>query len=1492
MPAVSAVSDKTEIQDVFQGGGDVGALMRNFDWAGTPLGPTAGWPRSLQSIVRMMLTSRYQMWMAWGPDLTFFCNDAYRPTLGVKYPWAIGQSAKAVWTEIWPDVGPLIDHVLKTGEATYSEGMMLLLERSGFPEETYHTFSYSPLFDDAGAIAGMFCVVVEETERVINERRLDTLRKVAQAASATKTESELFDAVAAQLQDNRIDLPFTLTYLFNEDGSAARLVAQSGIDDGHPLAADILSIAHAAWPVDGLAGGGTPILVENLTDEFANLPTGAWDRPPEKALIVPLAQQTLDKAAAGFMIVGLNPYRIVEQGYEGFVGLLAGQIAAALSNARAYEDERKRAEALAEIDRAKTAFFSNVSHEFRTPLTLMLGPLEEILAAPDPDGAPDLSEMKSQVELAHRNGIRLLRLVNSLLDFSRIEAGRVQARFVPADLAAFSAEIASSFRSAMEKAGLTLDIKSRPLPEPVYLDREMWEKVLLNLLSNAFKFTFDGGVSVETGPSADGRYAEIKVRDTGIGVAADELPRLFERFHRIEGAAGRTFEGSGIGLALVQELVKLHGGTITAESTPGAGTTFIIHLPFGVGHLPEDRIRSEAAALRPTSSAAFVEEALRWLPEPSDIAGEAGTAALIGAAEDAPGSGLTVLLADDNTDMRDYVCRLLEAQGYTVEAVGDGEAALAAARARVPNLILSDVMMPRLDGFGLLRAIRGEAALAETPVILLSARAGEEAKIEGLDAGADDYLIKPFAARELLARVSANIQMARMRREAAREVMRSEQRFLMTQDRLGAALSSGGIAVFDLDIENNRAIVLGPLTRFFGVSEEEAAKGLPLEAFVAGIDPHDRKRVQAAIIRSIQNDEPYEVEYRVIGGDSHRRVLARGGPRVLSDETRRFIGAIIDVSAEKETEDALRVLNKAGETVAAELDLDRVVQTVTDAGVVLTGAEFGAFFYNVLNDAGESYMLYTLSGVPREAFSKFPMPRNTQVFAPTFSGEAIVRSDDITKDPRYGHNTPRKGMPEGHLPVRSYLAVPVKSRGGEVLGGLFFGHSKIGIFKPQSEAIMTGLAAQAAIAIDNSRLFQAAQLEIRQRRQAEEELQRLNADLEQRVATEVGERLKAEDALRQAQKMEAVGQLTGGVAHDFNNLLTVIIGGLNTIQRSGAQDNARLSRAADMAMQGAQRAAMLTARLLAFSRRQPLEPKPLHLNVVVRDSTELLHRTLGETIELESVLAPRLWPVEVDQNQLESAILNLAVNARDAMPDGGKLTIETANTMLDQSYAATDTEVVPGQYAVVSITDSGIGMPRDVIEHAFEPFYTTKEAGRGTGLGLSMVYGFVKQSGGHITIYSEEGQGTTVKLYFPRYRGATPQADTVDDDALVPEGQHDEIVLVVEDNEDVRSYSVMILNELGYGVVEAGDADAALNILQRPGRIDLLFTDVVLPGRTGRMLADEAQTIRPELKILFTTGYSRNAIVHQGRLDPGVQLITKPFTFEQLAQRIRDVLDG
>ena len=384
---------------------------------------------------------------------------------------------------------------------------------------------------------------------------------------------------------------------------------------------------------------------------------------------------------------------------------------------------------------------------------------------------------------------------------------------------------------------------------------------------------------------------------------------------------------------------------------------------------------------------------------------------------------------------------------------------------------------------------------------------------------------------------------------------------------------------------------------------------------------------------------------------------------------------------------------------------------------------------------------------------------------------------------------------------------------------------------------------------------------------------------------------QARGALFQSQKMEAMGQLTGGVAHDFNNLLTVIMGGLDTIARSKPTDMVRIRRALEMSRHAVNRAAGLTSRLLAFSRKQALEPTPSDLNTLVRDMADLLHRTLGEQIELESVLSPRLWTVEIDQNQLESAILNLAVNARDAMTSGGKLTIETQNTFLDESYAVTDAEVRPGQYVVISVSDTGSGMSKSTLARAFEPFYTTKELGRGTGLGLSMVYGFVKQSGGHVTIYSEEGEGTTVKLYFPRHLSSAETLGEEGNEPEYPAASEDEVVLVVEDNPEVRAFSVMSLSELGYRVLQAADAEAALSILRSDQRLDLLFTDVVLPGRTGKVLADQSAIVRPGLKVLFTTGYSRNAIVHHGRLDAGVRLLQKPFTFDQLASRVREVLD-
>jgi PAS domain S-box-containing protein len=587
----------------------------------------------------------------------------------------------------------------------------------------------------------------------------------------------------------------------------------------------------------------------------------------------------------------------------------------------------------------------------------------------------------------------------------------------------------------------------------------------------------------------------------------------------------------------------------------------------------------------------------------------------------------------------------------------------------------------------------------------------------------------------------------------------------------------------------------------------------------------------------------------------------------------------------------LEVLNRAASSLALETDRHRLVQIVTDAGVELTGAQFGAFFYNAVNESGEGYRLFSVSGAPLEASSKFPMPRNTEVFAPTLAG-AVVRSADITQDPKYGRSGPGGGMPEGYLPVRSYLAVPVVSRAGTVLGGLFFGHPSVGVFSERSERALMGLSSEAAIAMDNVELSQAALKEIEDRRRAEEALREFNASLEHQIAERTHQLRLNEEALRQSQKMEVVGQLTGGVAHDFNNLLQIIMGNLETVRRGMSGVSPRVSRALETAASGARRAASLTQRLLAFSRRQPLNPKPIDLNALVAGMSDLLHRTLGEATEVLNVQGADLWRIEADATELESAILNLTLNARDAMPQGGRLTIETANADVDRGHSAPHAEVPPGQYVVISISDSGTGMSEDALSRAFEPFFTTKPVGEGTGLGLSQVYGFVKQSGGHVKIYSELGQGTCVKISLPRL------TDPVCEVALAaelstPEAAAQETILVVEDDDDVRAYSVEILRDLGYRVIEAHDGPSALRLLERQFRVDLLFTDVVLPGgMTGAQVAAQARGIKPDLKVLFTTGYARNAIVHHGRLDQGVQLITKPFSISDLATRVRGVLDA
>ena len=777
-----SLDDSKNAEGARSGSASVVEDMARKDWSATPVGDPVGWPAALGTVVQVMLGSRFPMWMAWGSELTFFCNDAYRrDTLGVKYPWALGRSAREVWAEIWPDIGPRIDRVLRTGEATWDQDLLLYLERSGYREETYHTFSYSPLADDDGDIVGMLCVVSEETERVVAERRMATLQRLGSELSSTIAESQVLEAVESALGANVHDLPFTLTYLFDEEGDL-RLAASTGNDPA------VFEVTHQLlgggwWPADVPAGGQVGI-VDDLAGRLGAVPCGAWDVPPSSAMVVAL-RDGAQNAIVGYFVSGLNSFRPLDDAHHGFIELCARQVAAALASARAFELERQRSEALAELDRAKTAFFTNISHEFRTPLTLMLGPLEEALS--DPDGLT--SRQRERVVLAHRNGQRLLKLVNSLLDFARLESGQLRAEPEAVDLSSETAELASMFRSAVESGGLELVVDCPPLGSPVAVDPHMWELIVTNLVSNAFKHTFAGRIEVRL--AGDAKHVTLEVEDTGVGIPPDEMPRLFDRFHRVEGSASRSHEGTGIGLSLVRELVELHGGEVEVDSRMHEGSTFTVTLPrTSVAPAVPNQV------IRRSGVGAHVTEAEQWVAEMPVTEPE-------GDVTDRP----TVLIADDNLDMRSYMQRLLSPH-YRVVTAADGAEALELVRTEAPDVVVSDVMMPVLSGLDLVGELRTDRDLQDLPVVLLSARAGSEASVEGLDVGADDYLVKPFSADELLGRVAARLQAGADRRRS-RLLGALRERLANAADHEGLirALHEGAQIIFDHDVTS-----LGMLT--------------------------------------------------------------------------------------------------------------------------------------------------------------------------------------------------------------------------------------------------------------------------------------------------------------------------------------------------------------------------------------------------------------------------------------------------------------------------------------------------------------------------------------------------------------------------------------------------------------------------------------------------------------------------------------------------------
>ncbi|KAI8818204.1 uncharacterized protein EV422DRAFT_194247 [Fimicolochytrium jonesii] len=823
----------SHVLDSLAGHSAMGELVRRKDWGATALGPIEQWPQSLLTAVSFMLNSSFPFVLFWGDSHSILYNDRYIPIFGGKHPTHLGRPGCEPWAEIWDVIKPMLDSA-REGVATWSEDQFLEVNRHGYLEECYFTFSYSPIRVEDGSVGGIMTPVTETTQRVLGERRLRLLRELSAQTGDVQSEAEACDISAKMFTEHCTDVTFALIYMVDATGKRLELKGKANVEDEHPAAVAMVSLEgdeNLGWPVAEVMKQRAAFEVNGLGEKFGRLHGGTCEHmPTQNAICMPL-EGSSSQEPIGVVIFGLNPRRRLDAEYKGFLELTTTQLTSAILRGKGVMEERKRLEALAAMDRAKSVFFryhlkgfesvpealeltvflcSNISHEYRTPLTLILGPVTELLN----DSSLTQSQL-DKVRLIERNGQRLHKLVNAVLDFSKLEAGRMDATYRPTDISQVTANVASMFRSAMEKGGLTYTVDAPALGEMVYIDVDMWEKVLFNLLSNAFKFSTKGGVSIRLYKNKTS--VVLQVSDTGCGVPPEEVPRLFERFHRCDTSHGRSMEGTGIGLSLVNELVKLHGGTISAESELNVGTTFTVTIPLGKAHLSSKNVVHEhfpsqddplkpggpGSAVKGESSIgrAFVQESLRWtnadssnktpsLPRASGAAASVSNSDLAadersvysdemtndksGSSENLKGPAQNgklarIVLADDNADMREYVSSLL-AKFAIVHVMHDGLQAYRSIMDNPPDLILSDVMMPKMGGFELLKKVKSHPRTKHIPFVLLSARAGEEAQVEGLQAGADDYLVKPFSAKELRARVKTQLAMGSMRGELERMV--------------------------------------------------------------------------------------------------------------------------------------------------------------------------------------------------------------------------------------------------------------------------------------------------------------------------------------------------------------------------------------------------------------------------------------------------------------------------------------------------------------------------------------------------------------------------------------------------------------------------------------------------------------------------------------------------------------------------------------------------
>jgi PAS domain S-box-containing protein len=1139
-----------------------------------------------------MLMSRFEMWLGWGENLTFFYNDAYIPTLGSKHPSALGQPMSEVWSEVFDAVKDRIDSVMRDGVATWDEGLLLLLERNGYPEETYHTFSYSPIIGADKAVVGLMCVVSEETERVISERRLNLLNELSAAILGTQTRADVVAAVEQTFATNARDFPFCSVTLFDD-------VGEQSITPG-PIA----KLAEMARP-------GTRLLAVSLKDMPVEIGKGDWDVAPRDAIVVPIDGPG-QAGAIGALVLGLNPYRTLDDATRDYARLIAGQIAGAITAIDTIAAERLEMERLRDLFAQSPSFIAvlrgpNHRFEFVNPSYLQL--------------------------IAHRD------------------------------------VVGSTVRDALPEVG---------------------GQGFFELLDSVFA----------SGEAFIGQSMPITIQRTP---DADPEDRILD---------------------FVYQPIRDEGGPVTGIFVEGIDVTSA-HDAVAALRESEAQFRTFAQAVPNQAWTATPDGRLDWFNDRVFEYSGLDHDALVG-----NGWGQIVHPDDVEAAGASWAAALISGETYETE-----------------------FRIRRRDGEYRWHLVRALPIQTD----------GEVSRWVGTNTDINDQKL-------------------------------SEVETLRDRDRLWE-LSQDLMLICDFD--GVVSSVNPSATRMLGWSEEEMV-GHVLNDFV---HPDDVASTAAEVGKLAEGATTlaFENRYRTKDGDyrlidwtavpDQERIHAVGRDitderRVARDRERIWaLSPIVKVVADPTG--TISAVNPSWSTTLGWSDTETIGRNVLDF---------------VLDDGRDA---------ARERLATLAQPGRRVVE----SQSVLVGKDGVQ------HSFAWTTVPEGGM---LYL----------------FGRD-----------ITAEVEAAEALA-------------------------------------------STEEALRQSQKMEAVGQLTGGIAHDFNNLLAGVLGNLELLNLRIAQGRLEaIPRHVEAAQGAAKRAAALTQRLLAFSRRQTLDPTPVDVNKLVAGLEDLVRRTVGPAIQIEVVGAGGLWATLVDRYQLENALLNLCINARDAMPDGGRLTIETANKWLDDR-AARERELTPGQYVSLCVTDTGTGMPPDVIERAFDPFFTTKPLGEGTGLGLSMIYGFVRQSGGQVRIYSELGTGTTMCLYLPRHVGEVDDAADEHGAPLPAPGGHGETVLVIDDEASVRAMITDVLTDGGYHVIEAPDGPSGLKVIQSNARIDLLVTDVGLPGgMNGRQVADAGRALRPELKILFVTGYAENALVGNGLLDHGMQVITKPFSIEIFANKVRDLID-